>query len=546
MREQIPRNINHNMLFLIAEVGSQISGLQRYISIPTVANAAAVTERSGYAFNLKVRIHNDSHQYIASHHQHKTDSQVFNAINTIASNLERVAELCRDCIQHATKLNNKACLQADEYLLLLDRVASGISLIDKAILENDTQFALKISSVEQRLKQASEKLIKKYTIALKEKKHTEDLISALFVARSVEHMGDALLNIGEAIISGHLGQPLNIERYHSLNSFVEELQKNKTQQLVVETIAETRSGSAISGISESGDDENIVAIFKDGKKRKLNEERDSVASWHKIYPGIAPKILSYNKQGESAALLIEHLEGLTFEEILLKQPQKVQQQALKHLCKTLTSIWKATRRKKNIPANYIKQLKRRLPEVYSIHPQFKQGKNRIAKLELNSFEKLLKKAVAYEEHLKPGFSVYIHGDFNSDNIIYDPLEKKINFIDLHRSCYMDYVQDVSVFMVSNYRLQVLDRKLRQRVLELTLNFYQFAADFAEKSGDISFEQRLALGLARSFATSTRFILDQSLANAMFLRSRYLIEQLLNLDKQQDFDYKVPIQEIFVG
>lgn len=546
MKNRIPRSINHNLLFLIAEVGSQISGLQRYISIPVAANAAAVTERSGYAFNLKVRIHNDSHQYIARHDEDKTDSQVFNAINTVASNLERIAELCRDSIQHAAKLRNKNCLQADEYLLLLDRVAWGISLIDKAILDNDTQLALKISSVEQQLKQSCEKLIEKYSVALKGKKHTEDLISALFVARSVEHMGDALLNIGEALISGHLGQPLNMERYHSLNSFVEELKDDKQQQMVVETIAETRSGSAISGISKQGDDENIVAIFKDGKQHKLNEERDSVASWHKIYPGIAPKILSYNKQGESAALLIEHLEGMTFESILLKQPKKMQQQALKQLCKTLKSVWKATRRKKAIPANYMKQLKRRLPEVYSIHPQFRQGRNTIGGLELDSFERLLKRATRHENHLKVKFSVYIHGDFNSDNIIYDPQEKKINFIDLHRSCYMDYVQDVSVFMVSNYRLQVLDEKLRQRVLELTLDFYQFVAEFAKKTGDESFEQRLALGLARSFATSTRFILDKSLANAMFLRSRYLLEQLLNLNERQRTHYRVPIEEIFVG
>ncbi|NOQ37057.1 MAG: phosphotransferase [Methylococcaceae bacterium] len=546
MKKRIPHSIYHNLVFLIAEVSSQISGLQRYISIPSAANAAAVTERSGYAYNLKIRIHNDSHNHIARHKENAIDCQVFNTCNALASHLERIAELCRDCIQHAYHLNNKDYLRADEYQLLLDRVAWGISLIDKVIVNNDTALALKIGEVEQQLKHASKKLIEKYTRALKAKKNTEYLISSLFVARSIEHMGDALLNISESLISSHLGQPLNRERYHSLNGFVEELKDNKQQQLVVETIAETRSGSAISGISQKGDEDNIVAIFKEGKKNKLNEERDSVASWHQIYPGIAPKILSYNKQGESAALLIEHLDGMTFEEILLKQPKEMQQQALRKLCKTLKSIWQATRRKKVISANYMTQLKHRLANVYGIHPQFKQGESRIGKLKLLSFEKLLKQAAQYEAKLAPCFSVYIHGDFNSDNIIYDPLEKKINFIDLHRSRYMDYVQDVSVFMVSNYRLQVLDAKLRIRVLELTLDFYDFVAAYAQKSGDKTFELRLALGLARSFITSTRFILDKSLANAMFLRSRYLIEQVLNLDKQQRSTYRVPIEEIFVG
>jgi hypothetical protein len=133
-----------------------------------------------------------------------------------------------------------------------------------------------------------------------------------------------------------------------------------------------------------------------------------------------------------------------------------------------------------------------------------------------------------------------------DNIIYDPVEKRINFIDLHRSRYMDYVQDVSVFMVSNYRLQILDVPLRRRILQLTRDFYRFSADFAEKSGDRTFEIRLALGLARSFVTSTRFILDKSLARAMFMRSRYLLEQVLTIEPGQEESYRVPVREIFIG
>ena len=159
---------------------------------------------------------------------------------------------------------------------------------------------------------------------------------------------------------------------------------------------------------------------------------------------------------------------------------------------------------------------------------------------------MLKKAHARESQIKPPFSVYIHGDFNVDNIIYDPVEKKISFIDLHRSRYMDYVQDISVFMVSNYRLQIFDAPLRRRILELTHEFYRFASAYARKSGDRTFELRLALGLARSFATSTRFILDKSLARAMFLRSRYLIEQVLATKSADAKSFRVPVREIFIG
>ncbi|MCP4471431.1 MAG: phosphotransferase [Gammaproteobacteria bacterium] len=192
------------------------------------------------------------------------------------------------------------------------------------------------------------------------------------------------------------------------------------------------------------------------------------------------------------------------------------------------------------------QLSKRLPEVYEIHPEFQQGNSRVCGMEIPGFDTLLKQAKHYKTRLKAPFSVYIHGDFNVDNIIYDPIAKRINFIDLHRSRYMDYVQDVSVFMVSNYRLQILHKPLRRRILGVAGDFYRFASGYAEKNGDATFELRLALGLARSFLTSTRFILDKSLARAMMLRARYLLECVLRTDPKVASSFRIPIQEIFVG
>ena len=149
-----------------------------------------------------------------------------------------------------------------------------------------------------------------------------------------------------------------------------------------------------------------------------------------------------------------------------------------------------------------------------------------------------------EKTVVPPFSVYIHGDFNLDNIIYDAEGKKIRFIDLHRSCYQDYTQDVSVFMVSNYRLQTLDKKTRKRIRQVVTQFYKFAKSFAVRNKDKTFELRLALGLARSFITSTRFILDKELANAMFLRGVFILENISNINKKNLKNYHLPIEALF--
>ncbi len=158
---------------------------------------------------------------------------------------------------------------------------------------------------------------------------------------------------------------------------------------------------------------------------------------------------------------------------------------------------------------------------------------------------LIKQARQLEKQYPPPFSVYIHGDFNVDNIIFDPIENRINFIDLHRSKYTDYVQDVTIFMVSNYRLQILDSERRKQIMKMAIEMYRFARRFAKQHQDHTFEIRLALGLARAFASSTRFILDKALAKRMFYRARYLIELVLTTHPKQIHRFSVPVKEIFV-
>lgn len=546
MSIQLAKSQSNNLCFLIVEVGTQIANLQNYIANAGASAISGSFDRIGYIHNLKIRLHNDSYQQRLKADDNESAAVGFRAINSIANNLERIAELCLDCTHHVTDLLGNDYEFGNEYEKLLDRVALGISLIERANQDNNTQQALKIADIQQKLSTRCEQLINQYSKALKTKKHTDDLIAALFVLKSIKSMGDALLKICDATLSRHIGQTINVDRYHSLSRCVDHLQKNgASKNLVLDTIAETRSGSAISGVSEANK-EDIIAIFKEGKKQKLKEECQSVERWHKIYPGIAPRILSYQKKGRSAALLIEHLAGNTFENILLQGSDKLQKKSLKQLSLKLSDIWQKTKNKKTVNAQYIQQLQKRMPDVYAIHPSFQQQHSHIAGINIPSFSELLQQAHKLEKTLPAPFSVYIHGDFNTDNIIYDPQQNKINFIDLHRSGYMDYVQDISVFMVSNYRLKALNQTHRQRVLQVNLAIYQFAAEFAQQHKDDTFELRLALGLARSLASSTRFTLDKTLAKAMFYRSRLLIEQVLNLSTKRRADYRVPIKEIFVG
>jgi len=543
----IPQGIHDNLRFLIAEVASQVGCLHDEFDDVPRSQPEPVIDRAGYVGNLKRRIQEGCQHHLANDGT-RVDAAAVRAAETVALELDRIAELCRESVRQFGHLQSPEALRTGSYRRQLKLVGKAVVMVEGALASDDTQIALRIGRVEPTLDRAYRKLLKRYSDDIAKETAGGDLISALLVAHRIEEMGDALLRISEALLSASIGQQIRTDHYRALVESVDRLDSGDgASNLRVETIAETRSGSGVSGVSsEDGEDGDYVAVFKEGRKKKLADERDGVESWHEIFPGLAPRILSYNKNGKSASLLIEHLAGQTFEQILLHEPPELLAEAQRALTATLQSVWTQTRSKGRVAVDFMAQVEKRLDEIYRVHPEFQQGDQRICGTDAVGFETLLRRAAEFEQQLSAPFSVYIHGDFNVDNVIYDPIERRINFIDLHRSCYGDYVQDVSVFMVSNYRLQVIDPQKRRRMCLIAQRFHDTADEHAVVAGDDSFELRLALGLARSFATSTRFTLDKSLAQAMLLRSRYLLEQVLETDPKRASEFRAPIREVFVG
>jgi aminoglycoside phosphotransferase len=540
---RLPKGIRDNLRFLQVETGSQTEHLQSFFGNCSPSIARRILDRSGYASSLRDRIHDSCYREIADAKARK--AAILRTVQQIATELLRISELCSDCVRQFSHLDEQQRRCRKDFSDDLQQVIEAIGSIDDALQEGNTQQALRIGRIERRLDRSFRRHLKQFTTRMQRSKHPQRLIAGLFVAQAIEQMGDALLGIGEAIISCNLGQPVDLQRYRMLLDSVPELgDEAAASGLELRRIAETRSGSGISALSGRSDDGDYRAIVKDGARRKLKEEHQSVRSWHEIYPGLAPRILSYKKRGQSAALLIEHLAGQTFEQIVLHESDSLVAEALKRLGKTCRAVWKETRTDERVSAAYMDQLQQRMPDVYAVHPEFRQDRSRLCGTVIPSFEQKMRQAGKLEARLQAPFSVYIHGDFNVDNVIYDPLDKRINFIDLHRSDYMDYVQDVSVFMVSNYRLHVLDRPLRRRIHEVAREFCATARRFARKSGDATFEMRLALALARSFATSTRFILDKSLAGGMFLRARYLLDRVLETPADRVGRFRTPVRELF--
>lgn len=537
MQLLLPNDVKQQLMFLLAEVRTQLHNLRLLLEAPSNSLARSITERSGHSYNLKQRTHIRCLKAFSD--TERFDPQSLKAAGDLADELERIASLSRDAARELQHLKYRKLLRQHRYDKRLKIIEKALGLVDDILESNNAHHALKIGKQKNKLARFYKKARRAHLKALKRHQHTEELISSLFIARYLLDMGSALMNISEALLAVLLGQPMNLKQFLSLRAMVSSLGHEEWDSLSLETIAETRSGSSISAIHHEKNQK--LGVLKEGTLHKVQEERRGLERWNEIIPGIAPQILSQHHQGSSGALIIEHLPGKTLEHLVLMKQQKELHDAITQMCEMLPTIWHSTKQKQKVSAGYIQQLKRRLPAVLSVHPTFSSSQSMSDELKHPSLKALLTKAAIIDEQHPAPFSVYIHGDFNLDNVLYDVTEKQLRFIDLHRSGHMDYVQDVSVFLVSGLRLPLFDTESCALITKMNTQLYETAEAFAKQNKDRQFHRRMALGLARSLITSTRFILDESHANSLFEKGFYLLEHLLQ--HQGSKDYPLPIKEI---
>ena len=259
-------------------------------------------------------------------------------------------------------------------------------------------------------------------------------------------------------------------------------------------------------------------------------------------PGLPPKIEVLRDHGKTTTMLVEALAGDTIQDIIITARKEFVAKALTTMARTMREAWTRGLRHQTVPSNYTGQLEKRLPDIIKVHPEFERPTQAIGDAVLPSLAGSIQAARERERQLEAPFSVFIHGDCNSNNIIYNRKLDRIHYIDLHRSTDGDFCQDVSVFLVSNFRIPIFDNAYRRCVDRVSVNFLAFARDFAHDNGDTTFDARLCLGLGRSLITSTRFELHRRFARLMFQRGLYLLQLIARHDAPYD-SFSLPEEAI---
>jgi hypothetical protein len=251
-------------------------------------------------------------------------------------------------------------------------------------------------------------------------------------------------------------------------------------------------------------------------------------AWNRVVPGLVPHVEARVEQDGRESFVGRYLDGRLLRDVYLTGSWDEKLHATRRLMETLREMWLATLVKETPRIDYVRQIRDRLPDLYALHPDLVSLRGRgvrVFGIVHRSIEDLLESMSTVEAGLAPPISVRLHGDFNTNNVVFDAATDRIHFIDVHRSGSGDYLQDVGVFLVSNLRHPIQDAALRASLVRINRQFRGFAAEFGRLTGDVHFESRLLLSRARSFITSGRLVTDPDFARDIYLHGVRLLERV---------------------
>ncbi|MDR2669552.1 MAG: phosphotransferase [Desulfovibrio sp.] len=523
--------IRENFTFIVTETQIQVSRIHNFVKSPTCEVYEKAVNRESYINNLKTIIENKCYAYIHTHGDMDTRSlNRIRAVLSITANLERICDVCINILEQMDHLAERCILRNSEYAPMFQVIEESLEQVLQALEESDLSKALHICRSEYILDALYRTSFERLTGLLNVgRENAGNCITAVFIYRYLERIGDMLLNVGEAILFSALGQRIKIEQFDSLQRTLENSgYTGAIEKINFQAIWGSRSGCRIGKVESAGGGHmpEHGSLYKEGVPKKIFREKENLEKWNTLFPGSVPRIFGHHEDVDRASLLIEFLSGCGFDDLIILRDEATVADAFHVLEKTVRHIWEKTLVPGSIAVDYMQQLQQRSDEVRQVHPEF-AGRSHITvgKAYVHSVQSLIEHCSTYEKSVYAPFSVLIHGDFNTNNIIYDDQEHAVRFIDLYRSKQYDYVQDISVFLVSNFRRPIFDAALRDRLNRGIAEFYSWALQFAKEKNDGCIQARMAFALARSFFTSVRFELNQAFAGAMFMRAAFLLESI---------------------
>jgi phosphate uptake regulator len=331
--------VRENFRFMVSEVTSQVEMTQDFTLNPSRELVEKIFSGDDYIDTLKSLIEEKTFEMLmATQPVNKRQVAMLRALNTITSNLERIADFAVNIPRQMSHLKDSSFVQDFHLERAFGEVVSGLGFIVPAVEKADTGLAYKICNSEFELDNMYAETFARILEELAAGGESGDLVTTLHIANYLERMGDSLLNIGEAILFAVVGEKMKIHQYRALSeSLATSGEEAPISQIEFESIWGTRSGCRIGTVQRQAMEESRrPVLFKHGNYKKLEQERNNVNRWEDLLPGVPPKIWDFQKTTKTrGSVLMEYLSGCTLQDLVINGSEAEMDSALSELEDTL-------------------------------------------------------------------------------------------------------------------------------------------------------------------------------------------------------------------
>jgi len=147
-------------------------------------------------------------------HPVASDLRVVITSMKVASNLERISDHAVNIAKRAKKMSKRAELPETQWLEPVYTLAlEGLRKSMQAYTDRDSNLGLSLDAADKELDRIHKKVIANLSALLEEGgERSEDFLHLIFVARSLERIGDLAVNIGEDAVFLDLARDIRHEK----------------------------------------------------------------------------------------------------------------------------------------------------------------------------------------------------------------------------------------------------------------------------------------------------------------------------------------------
>lgn len=513
------RELEDRILRMGQTVQEQLADALSALASHDTRSAEVVMERDDIIDNVRSSLEERCFQLLRETSSVLEERRVRSSLRVVY-NLERVGDAASHIAKHCLMLAHEG--DDDLPFAVEDLSAIALAAVEESVrsfIENDLALS----------EQACEREPELDALYIQRIERIADLVDAgkikgrtalhvLAVLKYLEKVCDFSLNIGETTVYALTGTRLSYPQFKELKAL---LPNGAEPGVVYRHFWDGISGATV---IEVGAPQGQRVVFKEGTSEKIRDEFYKTIEWEGIAPSHAARAIGITNSKGRNGILREFVEGSLLLDLLLSDGHmEGKETVMRRVVDVMTDIWTTTITPRAPTIDHTNQIRTRLREVLRRHPHLE----RVAKQEMDDFGGLydtLSHLAARETWLAPPFSIWIHGDLNANNIVVDHATRSVVFIDVHRSRYGDYLQDVAVLAASATRKFPKGRVAKgvRRANEILL---EAAESFAEANKDRTFRTRLRLAQARAFMTSARFEVEPDRAEWLFVEGLGLLKKV---------------------